>query len=295
MDHCSYSQDKLLVGNGLSSILGIVIETFLGEQKTLIVADPTFEFVISYALKRGSKVIPVPLKEDFSHDLESMLKQVDSSTKLIYICNPNNPTGSLTSRKQIEDFLKKLPPDVYVFIDEAYHHFARGSFDYTSFIDHPIKDDRLIVGRTFSKAYGLAGLRLGYAVSSSETIKKLKNLQTFDSNNVTAIQAGLAALDDEGWMLETVKKYQEIRSEFCAQATARGLQYIPSHANFVMLRIGDRSVQFILEHFEKHHIKLGREFSSMKKYIRVSLGRPKQMEQFWQVWDQLNTAPHTLF
>lgn len=288
----SISPSQLLVENGLSSILRTAAETFLGNQKTLIVADPTFDFLASYAKERGGKVIKVPLNKDYSHDLETMLSHIDSSTKLIYISNPNNPTGTLTSRDQIEDFLKKLPKDVYVFIDEAYHHFAMDSPHYISFIDSPIKDDRLIVGRTFSKAYGLAGIRLGYAVSTPNTITKLKQFQTIDSNNVVALKGGLAALNDELWMLNTVKKLKEIREEFYNQAHARGLKYIPTHANFIMMETGGRSVQSIQKHFAKYNIELGREFPPMHKHIRISFGRPEQMKQFWLVWDKLPQTTH---
>lgn len=280
-------QDQLLVENGLSSILRLVAETFLGNEKTLIVADPTFDSLASYAKERGAKIVRVPLRDDYSHDLDSMLAQVDSSTKLIYICNPNNPTGTITPRDQIEDFLDKLPQDVYVFIDEAYHHFAVGSPQYISFIEKPIKDDRLIIGRTFSKIYGLAGMRLGYACSTANTIQKLKKYQATDSNNVAALMAGLAALDDESWMIQTINKFNEIRDEFYLQAAARGLKYIPTHANFIMLDIEGRSFQSVLEHFAKHKIMLGREFPPMHGHVRISFGLPEQMELFWLVWDKL--------
>lgn len=283
----SISPNQLLVENGLSSILRTVAETFLGNQKTLIVAEPTFDCLISYTHERGGKVIKVPLKKDYSYDLEAMLSQIDSSTKLIYIINPNNPTGTLTSRAQIEAFLKKLPKDVYVFIDEAYHHFAMDSPQYISFIDNPIKDDRLIIGRTFSKAYGLAGIRLGYAVSTPDTITKLKQFQTIDCNNVVALKGGLAALNDEPWMLSTVKKLKEIRDEFYNQAHARGLKYIPTHTSFIMMETGGRSAQSVLKHFAKYNIELGREFPPMNKHIRISFGSPEHMKQFWIVWDKL--------
>lgn len=283
-----YAQpDRFLVGNGLSSLLHTVVGTFLGSQYTIITAEPTFDVFERYVQAQGGNIVKVPLNSDYSHDLDTMLQKVDSSTKLIYICNPNNPTGTLTPRHQIEDFLKCLPSDVYVLIDEAYHHFVTNAVEYISFIDKPIKDDRVIVGRTFSKVYGMAGMRLGYLFSTPSTIEKLNKRQAIDSNNRSAVEAGIAALGDEAWILNTSKIIEEIRDKFYEQAKIRELKYIPSHANFVMLETDGRSVQFILEHFEKHNIKLGREFSSMSNYIRVSLGLPEQMERFWIVWDLL--------
>jgi histidinol-phosphate aminotransferase len=280
-------KNRLLVGNGLSSLLHTVVDTFAGDGEALIMADPTFDFMAWYALERGGNIVKVSLNADYAHDLETMLMHVDASTKLIYICNPNNPTGTLTPREQIEDFLRRLPKEVYVFIDEAYHHFVASSDKYISFIDKPIEDDRVIVGRSFSKIYGLAGMRLGYLFSTPATNEKLKKHQAFDSNNRVALEAGIAALHDEAWMLDTVKKFEKIREEFYIQAEARELKYIPSQANFVMLETKGRSVQAILEHFERHHMKLGREFLPMNNHIRVSLGLPEHMERFWTVWDQL--------
>ena len=134
---------------------------FLGSGKQLIQASPTFEAIEHYARSAGSEVISVRLTPGFAHDLDGMLTHASSSTTLVYICNPNNPTASLTPRKDIENFISKLPTSTFVIIDEAYHHYAGRSGDYASLLDRPLHDERVIVTRTFSKVYGLAGLRLG--------------------------------------------------------------------------------------------------------------------------------------
>lgn len=283
----SVSESELLVSNGLASILSITADTFLTDQNSLILGDPTFDVIATYAKERGAKIIKVPLKEDFSHDLDGMLKKIDSRAKLIYICNPNNPTGAITPRVEIENFLKKLPPDVYLFVDEAYHHFAEESPGYVSFIEKPIKDDRLIVGRTFSKVYGLAGVRLAYAFSTPITIEKLKKKTVMDSNNIVALSAGRAALKDDAAMVAMVRKIKEVKEAFYEQADARGISYIPTHGNFIMMETDERSVQSVLDHFKKHHILLGREFPPMHTHIRISFGLPEEMAKFWEVWDQL--------
>ena len=119
-----------------------------------------------------------------------------SSTTLVYICNPNNPTASLTPRKDIENFISKLPTSTFVIIDEAYHHYAGRSGDYASFLDRPLNDERVIVTRTFSKVYGLAGLRLGYAVASPKVISQMQKFATEANINAIVTQAAAAALDD---------------------------------------------------------------------------------------------------
>lgn len=216
-----------------------------------------------------------------------MLNEVDASTKLIYICNPNNPRGSITPRNQIEEFIKKLPPTVYVLIDEAYHHFVVGKEGYISFIDKPIEDDRVIVGRSFSKIYGLAGMHLGYLVSSRDTIKKMKNFMAFDRVSCAVLRGAIAALNDEATILQAVKKFDKIREEFYRQTEKRKVKYISSYGNFVMLHIGERSIQSIIEHFRQNNIIIGREFPLMEHYVRISLGTSEQMEKFWKVWDKM--------
>src|SRR5439155_5882224 len=140
----------------------------------LIQAIPTFEAIQEYAKAARSKVVSVPLSRSSAHDLHAMFSHADASTGLVYICNPNNPTGSLTPRKDLEAFIEKLPANTRVVIDEAYHDFVIRTGMYSSFIDNPIDDERVIVTRTFSKAYGLAGLRLGYAVAAPKTIEQMR-------------------------------------------------------------------------------------------------------------------------
>lgn len=281
----SVETDQIFISSGLSSSLSLATEAFLGQDKKLIMALPTFEFIKFYAKARGSQVIEIPLNKEYAHHLDHMLAQVDSTTKLVYICNPNNPTGSLTPRSQMVDFIKKLPPDVYVFIDEAYHHFAAGLKGYTSFIDEPLRDDRVIVGRSFSKIYGLAGMRLGYIISTPATIKKLKSLSAIDTVNSAVLSGGCAALKDKIMLQETVQKFHEAKTEFCRQAQARGLDFIPSYGNFIMLETNGKTVQEVIKHFKQNHILIGREFPGMDHHVRVSFGTPVQMEKFWQVWD----------
>src|SRR5258708_26790813 len=165
----------VVAGCGSTEILRMAANAFTGPAKKLIVPAPTFEAIGSYSHVFGPEVVQVPLAADFTHDLAAMLKAAGSDSRLIYICNPNNPTGNLTPRRDLEEFIKKLPKNTYVLIDEAYHDFVPGGPDIASFIEHPVHDDPVLSPPTFSKIYGMAGLRLGYAVATKPTAKPLRD------------------------------------------------------------------------------------------------------------------------
>ena len=276
---------QITLGNGSVDILRMAAEAYCGPSKPLVQASPTFEALAMYAERYRTPLVTAPLRKDYAHDLEAMLKPARTAG-LVYICNPNNPTGSITSRKDIDAFLKQLGNDgPHVLIDEAYHHFA-DSPEYVSFLDRPADYPRLIVLRTFSKIYGMAGLRLGYSVSSEGVAKRLDGFAVFDSPNGLAARAGMAALQDEATEKETARKVLADRAAFMKQAQGRKVHVIPSQANFMMLETG-RPVRRVIEHFKQRNILIGRPFPPMETYARVSLSTPDDMQQFWKAWDEL--------
>ena len=279
--------DRVVLGCGSTDVLRMAAWASLGPGKQLIHASPTFEAIEHYAHAVGSEVVAVPLTPAYAHDLDGMLKRVTTaSTSLCYICNPNNPTASLTPRKDLEIFIGKLPASTCIIIDEAYHHYAGSSGMYRSFIDHPIADERVIVTRTFSNVYGLAGLRIGYAIGSPEVVQRMRKFGTEDNINAVATQAAVVALDDTAAVSDFIQRNDNARQEFFNQAMARALKPIDSHANFVMMNTFHRADE-VIEHFRKNHILIGRPFPPMDTFIRISLGRPEEMSAFWQTWDQL--------
>ncbi len=277
--------EQVARGNGSTEILRMAASAFTGPGKKLLAASPTFEALGYYARRHGAELVTVPLRKDFAHDLDAMLARTDGSIGLVYLCNPNNPTASLTSHADIEAFLRKLPAGVHVLLDEAYHHFVDAP-DYRSFLDAPVVNERLIVTRTFSKVYGLAGMRLGYGVSSPAVIKTLERSQLLDNNNMVAACCGATALEDTAGVAVAVRRNAADRAEFMKQAAARGLKPIPSQANFVMLETGRRNTE-VIEHFRNNHVLIGRPFPPMNTYVRVSLGVPDEMREFWRAWDTL--------
>jgi len=171
-----------------------------------------------------------------------------------------------------------------VLIDEAYHHYVGESPDYASFIDRPIDDSRVIVARSFSKIYGLAGLRVGYAVADPQTARLLASSRLPEDVNIVAAKAAAAALDDPDYVRLSFERNTDDRQEFFNQAHARMLKPMDSQTNFVMMDTGRPSVE-VIEHFRKYDVLLAQPIPSFDTYIRVSLGSPAEMREFWEIWD----------
>jgi len=283
--------NQIVLGSGSDDVLGKAIAAF-GAGRTVIIADPTYAAFVDLARTSAAKIVAVPLRGDHSHDLEGMLSRADPATGLVYICNPNNPTGSVTRRGDLEAFIAKLPSSTIVVVDEAYHYYVGGSSDYASFIDRPINDSRVIVTRSFSTVHGLGGLRVGYAIAASDVAARLE--ASGPSNNISALAAlaAVAALDDVEHVRVMVRRNTDDRQEFANQANARMLRVVDSHANFVLLNTG-RPAPEMIEHFRKNGVLVAGPFHSFDKHIRVSLGSPKEMQEFWRVWD-LMPANHSM-
>jgi histidinol-phosphate aminotransferase len=284
---------QVTIGAGSREILRMATGAYLAEGKRLVLASPTFEPMAGFAKQAKAEVAAVPLNKRFAHDLDAMLHQTTAAAALVYICNPNNPTGSLTPRRDIEAFLERLPPNVMVLIDEAYHEYVGPSSDYASFLDHPVDDKRVIVVRTFSKIYGLAGLRLGYAVSSEEVSQKLSILRLERGVNILAALAAIAALDDPDYVRLSFKKNADSRQEFYNQTNVRMLRQIDSLTNFVFMKTGLPSTQ-VIEHFRRNNITLGPAVPQMERYVRVTVRTPEDMREFWRVWDLQSGGSHNM-
>jgi histidinol-phosphate aminotransferase len=283
------TSEQVVLGCGSTGILRMAAATCLRPRTTLVLASPTFDLVAEYAARAGAAIAAVPLDRHYAHDLDAMLARADASSGLVYICNPNNPTGSLTPRKDLETFIRKLPATCRVLIDEAYHHYAGASGAYASFADRPVDDRRVIVTRTLSKVYGLAGLRLGYAIAAPAVARELASCRVPMEINVLALRAGVAALTDRDHVRLSVWRNANDRQEFVNQAGARMLRVIDSHANFVMLKTG-RPARVAIDHLKAHNVLVAPPVPSMEHHMRVSLGTPDEMLEFWRVWDLM--GPH---
>jgi len=278
------NRDEILLGDGSSEILKLCAETFTGrEQGTLVAADPTFEAILSQAAVNGTETIKVPLTSSFAHDLQKML--VAAKGGLVYVCNPNNPTASITPKDELRDFIARTPRDTMVLVDEAYFHFA-DSPDYESVIplvnDHP----NPLVARTFSKIYGMAGLRCGYCVARKETIDRMRARQMWDSVNIMALAAASASLEDPDQVPNGQRLNKEAKSFTIHELEKLGYKTIPSQANFIMFDC-KRPVVPLIQAMKESNVHVGRLFPALPNHMRVTIGKSSEMESFVSVFHQV--------
>jgi histidinol-phosphate aminotransferase len=273
----SVNANQILLGDGSGEILKLCAETFTGAQRGKLVAgDPTFEAILQHATVNGAEVVKVPLTDAFAHDLTKMGAVANAA--LVYICNPNNPTASITPKNELVDFISKTSPQTMILVDEAYFHYA-DSPDYDTVIplikDHP----NLIVARTFSKIYGMAGLRCGYAVAQPETIAQLRPHQSWDSVNIMAVAAAGASLSDADQVTNGRRLNQETRTFVTTQLDAMDYKYIPSQANFVMIDV-KRPVLPLIKALKERNVEVGRLFPALPNHMRLTIGKKGEMEAF---------------
>jgi histidinol-phosphate aminotransferase len=281
--------DQVVLGCGSTEILRMAACAFLDGGGGLIQASPTFAEMEEYARAAGAGISSVPLTYDFRHDVEQMHVRTRGDRSLVYVCNPNNPTGSVTPRRQLEWLFASLPPSAHIVVDEAYHHYAMASESYRSFLEQPVSNPRVIVVRTFSTVYGLAGMRVGYAVASAEVAARLRRFATGNNVNIVAARAAAAALRDTAAVAASIKRNADDRQEYFNQAISRMIKPIDSHANFVMMN-AHRPAGDVVEHFRRHGVLIAGPYSPLDTYIRTSLGTPPEMSRFWHVWDQMPGA-----
>jgi len=278
------NHDQILLGDGSGEILKLCAETFTGQQRgPLIAADPTFEAILKNAAANGAKVVKVPLTNSFAHDLPKMLTAARGS--LIYVCNPNNPTASITPKDELRDFIAKTPRETMILVDEAYFHYA-DSPDYESVIaltkDHP----NLIVSRTFSKIYGMAGLRCGYCVAQKETIDRMRPFQMWDSVNIMALAAASASVDDPDQVPNGQRLNSEAKMFVTSELARAGYKTIPSQANFIMIDCR-RPVVPLIKAMKEQNVHVGRLFPALPNHMRVTIGKKPEMETFVSAFKQV--------
>src|SRR5438874_2770960 len=278
------NRDQILLGDGSSEILKLCAETFSGKEGcSLVAADPTFEAILEQAKANGAEVVKVPLTSTYAHDLPRMLSSAKGG--LIYICNPNNPTASITPRDELRDFIAKTPPETMVLVDEAYFHFA-DSPDYGSVIPLVKDQPNLLVSRTFSKIYGMAGLRCGYCVAQKETLEQLRAHQMWDSVNIMALAAARASLDDPNQVPNGQRLNNEVKAFTIGELDKMGCKTIPSQANFIMFDC-KRPVVSLIKAMKDRNVHVGRLFPPVPNHMRVTIGKKSEMESFLNALKQV--------
>ena len=270
--------DQIVLGCGSGEILKMAGAAFLGPGKTLVAAEPTFEAVLRFAGLEEATSIRVPLDGSHRHDLAAMAKAVDARTGLVYVCNPNNPTGTIVPGRALEAFIKGLPAGVVVLVDEAYHHFVEDPA-YLSLAERIADYPDVVVARTFSKIHGLAGMRLGYAVGSKARIEALRDQAVWSNGNAAVLEAARASLADTANLARLKRLMNDTRAWLVGELKADGRAVIPSEANFVMIDLGT-DVGPVIEALRARGIRPGRRFPAMPRWLRVSIGTRPETSAF---------------
>jgi histidinol-phosphate aminotransferase len=280
--------ENIALGCGSTEILRAADVTFLASGKNVVVADPTFEAVLDYARAMHSNAVKLPLTPDHRHDLSKMAAACTSKTGVLYICNPNNPTGTIMTRDEMAAGVQSVSPTTLILVDEAYNDFAIDP-GYASAIEFIPKYPNVLVARTFSKIYGMAGMRLGYAIGSKEQIARISAQLLQDNGNAAVVAAGLASLEDQQNILLCRDRLIASRTWLCDALAQDGRTCIPSHANFVMIDMGS-DVQPFIEQFKARKIIVGRRFPSMPNFLRITIGTQPETEAFVDALRQIAPA-----
>jgi histidinol-phosphate aminotransferase len=270
------STDQVILGDGSSEILKLTAAAFTSPSRKLVMADPTFEAIGAYARAAGAEIVKVPLTATYAHDLAKMAAVPNAGA--IYVCNPNNPTASITGKQVVRSFLEALPQDTVVLVDEAYFHYA-DSPDYESVIPFVAMRPNLIVARTFSKIYGMAGIRCGYGIAQRSLIQHMDQQKAWDSMNAVALAGAHASVLDAKHVVDGRRRNSETRQQVVNALTNLGYDVVPSQANFFMVNLR-RNVRPVIGALRDRGVHVGRLFPALPQHLRVTVGTPDEMQAF---------------
>ena len=233
--------------------------------------------------------VKVPLTPDFRHDLPKMAAACDASTGLVYVCNPNNPTATIVTGDEMAAFAAAVPSTATILVDEAYHHFVEDP-RYRTSLELIGKHPNVVVARTFSKIYGMAGMRLGYAVGSKETIAAMAPHASWSDTNAAVLAAALASLADPDLVPHQRKVLNDTRKWLASELAKQGYRTMPSEANFVMVDVGG-DVTPVIQAFRAKKIFVGRKFPSLPNWLRVTVGKREEVAAFLAALPEIVAAP----
>lgn len=267
---------QILPSSGLDEMIDQIAKTFINGGDEAIMSDCSFVRYIATTKMMGGIPIIVPTKEDFTFDLNGMLDKINENTKLIWICNPNNPTGTMITENQFTSFINKVPEDIIIVYDEAYREFAtHKEFPYDS-LKFLQKYPNIIIMRTFSKIYGLASLRVGYTIASEEIIENINKIRPAFNVNSFAQIAAIAAIDDQEFVQKTIENNNRGKEYLYKEFDKMNLTYALSETNHIWVNV-EKDSQEVFINLQKKGVIIRPQVST---YIRVSIGLPKENEFF---------------
>ena len=271
---------NFICGNGSDELIDIIIKTFVSEEEEIITADVTFLEYEIIAKINNRNIATVPLR-CFKYDLDAIKRRINKKTKLIFISNPNNPTGTYVTSYEVEEFFKGLPEDLIVCFDEAYDLFVDVD-DFPKSLTYLGKRNVIIL-KTFSKSYGLAGLRVGFAISTPEFIQYMDRVRPPFNVNSLAQAAATAALEDKKFLKKTKRVILREKQYLYSCLDRLGIAYIPTVANFILMDVGRDGVGVFREMLKFGVIVRDMKQYGLKNFIRVTIGTHKENERFIKV------------
>lgn len=288
--HYQLKTENITLGNGSSETIQAVVQAAVAraqqQQKKvqLVVPDPTFNYAELYAKPLGAEIVKVPLNAQLAFDLDVMRQKVSgfNGHSIVYLCNPNNPTATITPAVSLEGWIKEAPADTLFIIDEAYAEFVSDPAFKSAVGLVSAGQKNVVVTRTFSKIYALAGLRIGYGIADAALIAETENFVSLDNTNTAGAVAALASLDDKTFV-EVSRKSADVSRAIVTKALDElELEYLPSQANFVFHKVKGE-VKTYQDRMKQHHVMVGREFPPALGWSRLTLGTPAEMEAFVRV------------
>lgn len=275
------SMDQVMLGNGSDELIRYLGDIFLqGSETELIMGDPSFVRYDASARLADAVLTKIPLTNDLRHDIPAMAEAISARTRLVYIANPNNPTGTVVTRQEVDSLLEKLPSSAVLVLDEAYFEFARHLDDFPNSVDYVKAGARVVGLRTFSKAYGMAGIRVGYGFASPEITDAINRAREPFNINSLALAAGLAALSDQDHVHRTVELNRAGLTKIEQAAASLGFRTIPSFANFILININRPAEPIFQALLREGVIIRSGHVLGMPTYLRVSIGTPTEVDQF---------------
>ncbi|WP_020404778.1 histidinol-phosphate transaminase [Gracilimonas tropica] len=274
--------ENVLLASGSESIISILCKTFFLNKENAVTADATFVGFFVQMGVRGVHMKKIPVTADYKYDVKAIANAIDANTKMVYIANPNNPTGTYLKKGEFEWFMEQVPEDVLVVMDEAYYEYAKDIEDYPHALDYDY--DNIIVLRTFSKAYGLAGFRVGYAIAHEELIKNMmKTKLTFEPTTLGQA-AALAAYQDDDFLQKSVEVVEKSKERLYSFFDDQKVEYVRSISNSVMMVLPteEEAIDFTQKMLEKGVILRRINAFGLPNCIRITVGLPEEMDHFEQ-------------
>lgn len=291
--HHGVSPEHILLGAGSAEILDVVAWTFLQNGRKVLGFEPTYNSVFALATSLKTEAIRLQLGSDYSQSIPALIaaaRRHQRELGFIYLCNPNNPTGMVVTKSEIAQLVDGLPQDLPVLIDEAYFHYVEDP-NYGTALPHVLDGRRVIISRTFSKIFGIAAMRLGYAIAPPDLINAMRP-HSEASINALVKWGAVAGLQDTAGQQRVKDRTLQIKKRTVASVKALGYEVLPSEANYFMVGIR-RDVRPVIEEFKKRGILVGRPFPPMMQHLRVSVGNDEEMDRFLAAFKEIFPASRT--